>query len=243
MVKLDPNGCTFYSKKVTFLDNGVLTTQYTDNEQEYASMISKFKHLTDLKVVDVQPTPAQVERLEVLNILELDMVEHWGAEVNEFVKNGFIDPSSTSILENIADDYSVLSKECVLKQYSAQVAAYRYDVEVGGIVYDGMEVKTDRESQSTVASSMMSFMAGVLESINFKFGNGWKVFDATTFPAFAKVFSFHVGNCFASESLVMSQLQEMTLEELLAKDEDNVQVVNVQEMFDAQYQVLSTVTE
>lgn len=240
MVKLDKNGCSLYTKKVTFLDNGSEVVQYTDNPSEYESLVNKFKHLSNIVVEDVVATPEQAGRLEVVNALNLDLVEHWGAEIRDFVTYGYIDPETASILASIAVDYSAQSKEYVLSKLGEEVASYRYNKEVNGVEYDGMLAKTDRESQSTVASSMMAFLAGTLTSIDYKFKNGWRTFDSTTFPAFAKVVSDHVSNCFASENIVMGKLSAMSLEELLAKDAEGKQVINVGEMIETEY--LSLVT-
>ena len=241
MVNISKNGCKFYSNKVTFMDNGTEVTQYTDNVSEYETLVNKFKHLSDVNAVEVVPTTEQINRLSVVNELDLSTVEGWGSEINTFVEHGFIDPNTNSLLSNISADYSVESKKCVISKLCNELASYRFGREVGGIEYNDKIATTDRESQSTVASSMMSFLSGTLTSIDYKFKNGWETFDAETFPTFAKVIGDHVSNCFAAEKAVYVNLESMSLEDLLLKDSEDKNVVDVKAMFDEEYLELSTI--
>jgi len=240
MVKISSDGCSLYSKKVTFTDNGSVVVQYTDNPNEYTLLGNKFTNLSNIVVEDVVGSVEQLERLDVLNTLDLELVEYWSAEVNDFVINGYIEPETTSILASISSDYTVQSKEYIIRKLTEEIAEYRYFKEVSGVDYDGMLVKTDRESQGTISATLMSFLAGLLTTIDFKFKNGWKTFDATTFPSFAKVVGAHVSNSFVSENIVANKLTLLTLEELLAKDEEGNKLVDIKEMFDNEYLTLIT---
>ncbi len=238
MVNVNKNGCKFYTKKVTFKDNGVLVTQYTNNSSEFESLINRFKHLSDITIEDVSPTTEQVSRLEVVNGLDLSMVEYWNAEITNFVMYGFIDPETNSILTEIASTYTVESKEYIIAKLSQEVASHRYEREVGGVEYNGKIATTDRESQSTVASSMMSFISGTLTSIDYKFKNGWETFDNTTFPLFVKVVGDHVSNCFAAEKIVSNRLETMLLEELTAVDDNGDKIIDTKTLFDTELEAL-----
>lgn len=238
MVKLNKEGCSFFSKKVTFLDNGVSVTQYTDNVSEYETLINKFSHLSNLVVSDVVPTPEQEARLVVLNGLDLSLVDHWGAEVLEFVKSGYIDPTSSSILSTIADQYLAESKIYVVSNMASKIAEVRYNKEISGVDFNGLTVKTDRESQSTITSSLLSFTAGILTSINFKFVNGWQELDAAGFSALAMTVAGHVNKCFTAEKAVLAKLNDLQLEDLIAKTPDGKQVVDIDSMFTSEYSIL-----
>jgi len=238
MVKLNKEGCSFFSKKVTFLDNGVSVTQYTDNVSEYETLINKFSHLSNLVVSDVVPTPEQEARLVVLNGLDLTLVDYWGAEVSKFVEYGYIDPTSPSFLSTIADQYSAESKAYVISNMASKIAEIRYNKEISGVDFNGLTVKTDRESQSTITSTLLSFTTGILTSVNFKFVNGWQELDAAGFSALAMTVARHINKCFTAEKAVLAKLNDMKLEDLVAKTPDGKQIIDIDNMFTSEYSIL-----
>ena len=52
MIKIDKNGCEFYLKRVTYLENGILETKYTDTPIEFIDMMNRYGRITDLKIYD-----------------------------------------------------------------------------------------------------------------------------------------------------------------------------------------------
>lgn len=85
----------------------------------------------------------------------------------------------------------------------AELATYRYEQEVGGVVVGGATIKTDRETQAILSAGYVK----AREDENYTIAS-WKVtngvftsLDATTIIAIADAVEAHVQACFDNEKL------------------------------------------
>jgi len=79
------------------------------------------------------------------------------------------------------------------------IAAERYEREIAGIDYNGMNIKTDRESQQILDSLAEKIRRGLVSQINWKCANGWMVLDASNIDEIEVLVLGHVQAAFAWE--------------------------------------------
>lgn len=81
-----------------------------------------------------------------------------------------------------------------------EIANNRYALEVGGVALpSGMKIKTDRESQSLIASAMLRVQRNPVLQIDWKGENGWVKLDKAAVEAIADAVGNHVQTCFTAE--------------------------------------------
>lgn len=80
-----------------------------------------------------------------------------------------------------------------------EIAAARYNIEVGGIRIGGVEVKTDRESQAQLSSAYTSLAGGLISDTPWKAANGWVNVTLTEIAPIAQAVAVHVRSAFAWE--------------------------------------------
>lgn len=89
-------------------------------------------------------------------------------------------------------------------------AAVRWEKEVGGTVWNGWTVHTDRESQGKIAAERLAIQAGERSDLDgWKFADG--VFRPVTnadFVTMASAVREHVRACYAAEAVVLSGIAE-----------------------------------
>ena len=89
----------------------------------------------------------------------------------------------------------------------AQIAQWRYEREVAGVVLDGALISTDRESQAKLSAAYSSLKDGLLSSINWKTQSGsFVVLDAQSIGAVAGAVAQHVQSCFDAEMALVAQV-------------------------------------
>lgn len=89
----------------------------------------------------------------------------------------------------------------------AQLAALRYEKETAGITIAGATIKTDRESQATVASAYTSMKNGLLAQVDWKAANGWVTITLAQLEPIAQAVAAHVQACFSRERELTNTLQ------------------------------------
>lgn len=82
----------------------------------------------------------------------------------------------------------------------AKLADVRYQHETGGIVINGAEVKTDRESQSTITGAYARAISNPAATVKWKADNGFVTLDAEAIKMFGGAVFDHVQGCFAREA-------------------------------------------
>lgn len=232
MIKIDKNGCEFYLKRVTYLENGILESKYTDTPIEFIDMMNRYGRITDLKVYDLIPTVEQSKRLEKLNKIKLDMIEYWSNEAYMFVEYGYIDKRLiNSTLYGLYKTYEKETLEYLHSTIKDKLAKYRYSIEVTDLVFkNNMIVKTDRSTLSFIKTQLNIINLNIIENISFKFSNGWMLLDRNNFNLLARRVITHVDKAFNTEYLSTVEIDKMSLDELLLLNDD---VKNITAIYDS----------
>jgi len=83
---------------------------------------------------------------------------------------------------------------------SSEIANNRYALEVAGVeLPNGAKIKTDRESQSLIASALMRVQRNVELMIDWKGENGWVRIGKAEVEMIADAVGDHVQACFTAE--------------------------------------------
>lgn len=227
MVNLANGKAEFYQCKVSYYDNGELKSEYTNNPSLYTEMVNNYKYLSNCTVEAVTYTLEQKGRLEEFNALLTDEVVNSGLEgqrqiINNFIENGYVDSNCPDYMKSLLSSYEANSKTILTTKLSKQLSSFKTEKEYGGAYYGEYELATDLESQSKVSSVFMSINAGLVSTVDFKFKNGYVNMTAEEFQKVAVFLLAHVQACFTAESMVKDSFANMTFDELLALDPDNV---------------------
>lgn len=105
--------------------------------------------------------------------------------------------------------------EIIKKAKLLEIAVLRYLAECNGIVYNGIEISTDRESRATLAQAAFRAKEDPTHSVRWKAKNGWFELDAPSIIAIAGHVETHVQNCFEKEFLLQEQIAQASSEEEL----------------------------
>jgi hypothetical protein len=103
-----------------------------------------------------------------------------------------------------------------LKQVKVwEIADKRWREETGGIIVDGVEIATDRESQALLMGAVLAAQNNPEYAVNWKAKNGWFELDAATLIAIGNAVRSHVQACFDREKELQEQVEAATtIEEL-----------------------------
>lgn len=101
------------------------------------------------------------------------------------------------------------------QELAAYTAAKRYEKEVGGTIWNGWPVHTDRESQGKIVAERLAIEAGEREDTDgWKFADGvFRMVSNEDFMALASAVRQHVRDCFALEAAVLAQIEAVTITE------------------------------
>ncbi len=236
MVNVKKEGCTFYSTKVSFKDSGEQRVAYVDDTTDHLNLFDRSARYTDISITKVSPTVEQASRLEAINSEDLELAELWSSQVNDYIQYGYVKNSEVPVVGKFYEDSIETSKRHLLNKISEKVAEHRYNKEVNGANYGTYIVKTDRESQATITSTVVALQAGLVSNVEFKFQNGWKTLDTTEFFNVATIISGHVNNCFKAENTTLTTLGNLPLEELIpiVYPEYNMGMLNGEELVEEQ---------
>lgn len=94
-------------------------------------------------------------------------------------------------------------------------ALKRYEKEVGGTLWNGWPVHTDRESQSKIIAERLAIEAGERNDPDgWKFADGqFRLVSNEDFMALTSAVRQHVRDCFALEAVVLAQIEAGTVTE------------------------------
>jgi hypothetical protein len=98
------------------------------------------------------------------------------------------------------------SQEPVAVDLYGYAATKRYAVETAGIVFNGMLVMTDRQSQSLITGAYNYVDANPDVTVHFKTTSGFVELTAAQVKAVANAVAAHVQACFAAEGEVDQQI-------------------------------------
>ena len=94
----------------------------------------------------------------------------------------------------------------IRKNLKALTAAIRYKHEIDGVIYNGSIIHTDRESQSSLASSKILSDLIPDALIDWKSSNGWITVNRDTIITIGKVLGTYVQQCFSYERHISDML-------------------------------------
>lgn len=101
--------------------------------------------------------------------------------------------------------------ESVKRDKLAEIAAARYEEEVGGVTVGGITIATDRQTQSIITGAFISMSQGLLASVDWKAENGtWVKLNLTQLTPIAQAVVGHVQGCFTKESVLAEQVAVAT---------------------------------
>lgn len=96
-----------------------------------------------------------------------------------------------------------LKGDALKNALKAYAAAKRFNLETGGVIFNGMSIATDRATQNKLAQAVLSFQAGALSgTIDWKGPTGWIAVDQTTITAIASAVAAHVQKAFSTERAI-----------------------------------------
>lgn len=88
-----------------------------------------------------------------------------------------------------------------------QLATWRYEQEVAGIVVDGMHIKTDRESQASITNTYFNMVNGLISSVDWKMADGTFVtLTLSQITNIAQTVVNHVQRLFTLEKFYSQQI-------------------------------------
>lgn len=93
----------------------------------------------------------------------------------------------------------VVDTEALRERMLADLSAIRYAREIGGCIVSGVEVRTDRESQSLLTGAAVSAMLNPAYTVAWKAVSGWVTLDAAAILGLASAVRAHVQACFDRE--------------------------------------------
>jgi len=101
------------------------------------------------------------------------------------------------------------------QELSGYAAQKRYEKEIGGTIWNGWPVHTDRESQSKIIAERLAIEAGErTDPDGWKFADGqFRMVSNEDFMALASAVRQHVRDCFALEAVVIAQIEAGTITE------------------------------
>lgn len=82
----------------------------------------------------------------------------------------------------------------------AELAKIRYNAEVGGVIMAGMNILTDRESQSMITGAALAATLDPSYTCRWKTPQGFVTLDAKTIIGAASAVRAHVQSCFDKEA-------------------------------------------
>lgn len=105
----------------------------------------------------------------------------------------------------------VKSIEMLKATKSAEIAAARYAAEIAGFTLpSGAVIRTDRESQSLVASALIRLQRNPGGQIDWKGENGWVKIGLEEVETIADAVGNHVQSCFSAERVKQEALDALT---------------------------------
>lgn len=88
-----------------------------------------------------------------------------------------------------------------------EISNLRYKIETGGILVNGISIKTDRESQFQITSIYLAMKNGLITStIDFKNSTGWANLNFEDLETIANQVCAHVQKCFSNEKVLSEKV-------------------------------------
>lgn len=222
MIRVRNNEVRAYFCKVTMTTTDGTQVIYTDTPSEYQEMVGKFPHILKVDMENVVLDEEQQKRLNAVIDIKSALEEKWELQVSNFVKDGYLVPADEckdcgrvkSPLEVLLPKYESVSKNTLVNTYKEKLAEIRYNKEVGGCSFNGMIAFTDKQAQSSISNTVLTFQVTGMESTRFKFVDGWQILTYDQLVLLAKRVAYHVQICFNAEEIIGTRLAMLSNKEL-----------------------------
>lgn len=141
-----------------------------------------------------------VTRLHDMGYNDAFYTDHPGTEAMAYV---------TADVANKTVSYN--SSQHAIDVLLPKIAAYRYEIETGGITVDGVSVQTDRETQSKIMAARIKAQEDSTYSTKWKTPDGFVTLDASQILTIADAVHNHVQAAFETEATVEDEIKNGTL--------------------------------
>ena len=118
----------------------------------------------------------------------------------------------------VMDDSEFVEPPKTEEQIKADIAARRYEAEVGGIVVREVFVDTDRDSQALITGAAVSAMLDSTYVCRWKTPDGFVSFSSTALISIAQQVRAHVQSCFDREDTLLMALEGGTYDESMLQE-------------------------
>lgn len=163
-------------------------------------------------------TPSILAQLRAINSERADrpaILAAWGfaddAEFDAYVEaktgESLLKPEPTPAAPEPTEAEQI---ESLRADLLAQAAARRWEVETGGITVDGVEIRTDRESQAMLSGAITFCDLENQAVINWKAANGWEQIEETGLRAIALAVGRHIQEQFTIEAALAEAINAAT---------------------------------
>ena len=105
-----------------------------------------------------------------------------------------------------------VSLEELKEAKKAEIAAARYETEIAGVAFNGLLIRTDRESQSLITGAALKASMDSAYSCRWKTEAGFVTITAAQILAVADAVRAHVQACFDHEAELLPLIEAATTE-------------------------------
>ena len=100
--------------------------------------------------------------------------------------------------------------QAVIDALPKYLAQYRYQIETGGITYNGMTIPTDRDSRNNMMGAYIKAKDNPNYTVDWKLPSGFVPLTASEIIAIADAVEAHVKDCFTAEAVVLANIDNYT---------------------------------
>ena len=211
--------------KVEYKQKGKLVVKYTDRVEDYTAMAKADPGISDFYSEPVSLTSEQQDRLNFLNSQDLDPNElvTYIKEYSSFVSLGYVDNDcQVSLLLQLREKYKDSAKISLLGALEDINKSCRQKKEANGVKFRDVVVDTDRDAQSSIASSILLLTSqngrpAIMETVDFKCQNSQFLSKLTLddMLEMSAVVSSYVQACYTTEARLMAYFSSLENDELL----------------------------
>lgn len=211
--------------KVEYKQKGKLIIKYTDRLEDYTAMSKMDPSISDFKSEPFTLGSEQQDRLNYLNQLGLtneDIVTNI-KEYSSFVSLGYVESNcQLDVLLSVKEHYKDSAKISLLRTLEDQTKIARQIKEANGVKFRDVVVDTDRDAQSSIASSILLLTSqdgrpAIMTTVDFKCRNSKFLAKLTLddMLEMSAVVSTYVQACYTTEARLMSYFSSLENDELL----------------------------
>lgn len=238
-------------QKVTYTQKGKQVVKYTDRVEDYASMAKMDPSINHFHSEPVSLTSEQQDRLNYINTQNIDPNElvTYIKEYSSFVSLGYVDNDcNVPLLIQLRDNYKDSAKISLLGALEEINKDCRQKKEANGVKFRDVIVDTDRDAQSSIASSILLLTSQdgrppLMETIDFKCQNSQFLSKLTLDDVLemSAVVSSYVQACYTTEARVMAFFASLENEDLIKylKDSETLVSEKYEEYFTITYTEMS----